>query len=62
MTWAWMASFISSTDDFKLSASQKLELLRKCLGPALYEQAKRISAVHIHYAPTGLRLFTAHQR
>ncbi|XP_056093862.1 uncharacterized protein LOC130072671 [Rhinichthys klamathensis goyatoka] len=54
--WAWKASFISSTDDLKLSAREELDLLCKWLGPSSSEQAKRIRAVHIHNAPTGLRM------
>ena len=54
--WAWKASFISSNDDLKLSAREELDLLCKWLGPSSSEQAKRIRAVHIHNAPTGLKM------
>lgn len=54
--WAWKASFISSTDDLKLSAREELDLLCKWLGPSSSEQAKRIRAVHIHNTPMGLKM------
>ncbi|KAJ8257165.1 hypothetical protein COCON_G00193170 [Conger conger] len=54
--WAWKASFISSTDDLKLSAREELDLLCKWLGPSSSEQAKRIRAVHIQNPPAGLRM------
>ena len=54
--WAWKASFLSSTDDLKLSAREELDLLCKWLGPSSSEQAKRIRAVHIHNPPSGLRM------
>ena len=54
--WAWKASFLSSTDDLKLSAREELDLLCKWLGPSSSEQAKRIRAVNIHNPSAGLKI------
>lgn len=54
--WAWKASFLSATEELNLSATEKLDLLCKWLGPSSSEQARRIRVVHIQNPRAGLRM------
>ncbi|XP_067373332.1 uncharacterized protein [Channa argus] len=54
--WAWKTSFLSSTEDLNLTPREELDLLCKWLGPKSSEQAKRIRAVCIHNASSGVSM------
>lgn len=54
--WAWKTSFLSSIEDLNLTPREELDLLCKWLGPKSSEQAKRIRAVCIHNAKSGVNM------